>query len=78
MYKVYGYQPAEAGELEFVIGDSYIPSGDVSYNFFGSELGREGLFAHSLELVNFSISVLKEILCLDLQDLYADLWSSPS
>jgi len=50
LYKVYGYQPAEAGELEFVIWNSYIPSSDVSYNFFGSELSREGLFAHSLEL----------------------------
>jgi len=43
LYKVYGYQPAEAGELEFVIWNSYIPSSDVSYNFFGSELSREGL-----------------------------------
>lgn len=50
LYKVYEYQPAEAGELEFVIWNSYIPSSDVSYNFFGQELGRQGLFAHSLEL----------------------------
>lgn len=50
LYKVYGYQPAEAGELEFVIWNSYIPSSDVSYNFFGNDLGRKGLFAHSLEL----------------------------
>ena len=50
LYKVYGYQPAEAGELEFVIWNSYIPSSDVSYNFFGREMNRKGLFAHSLEL----------------------------
>jgi len=50
LYKVYGYQPAEAGEIEFVIWNSYIPSSDVSYNFFGRELDRKGLFAHSLEL----------------------------
>ena len=50
LYKVYGYQPAEAGEIEFVIWNSYIPSSDVSYNFFGRELDKKGLFAHSLEL----------------------------
>jgi len=50
LYKVYGYQPAEAGELEFVIWNSYIPSSDVSYNYFGREVERKGLFAHSLEL----------------------------
>jgi hypothetical protein len=50
LYKVYEYQPAEAGELEFVIWNSYLPSSDVSYNFFGKELGRQGLFAHSFEL----------------------------
>lgn len=50
LYKVYGYQPTEAGELEFVIWNSYIPSSDVSYNFFGKEMERRGLLAHSLEL----------------------------
>lgn len=50
LYKVYEYQPAEAGELEFVIWNSYIPLSDVSYNFFGRGLDRKGLFAHSLEL----------------------------
>ena len=50
LYKVYGYQPAEAGELEFVLWNSYIPSSDVSYNYFGREVERKGLFAHSLEL----------------------------
>jgi len=50
LYKVYGYQPAEAGEIEFVIWNSYIPSSDVTYNFFGREMNRKGLFAHSLEL----------------------------
>lgn len=49
-YKVYGYQPAEAGELELVIWNSYIPSSNLSYNFFGSSIGREGLLAHSVEL----------------------------
>jgi len=50
LYKVYGYQPAEAGELEFVIWNSYVLSSDVSYNFFGREMDRKNLMAHSLEL----------------------------
>lgn len=49
-YKVYGYQPAEAGELELVIWNSYIPSSDLYYSYFGSKTKREGLFAHSVEL----------------------------
>jgi hypothetical protein len=49
-YKVYGYQPAEAGEIEFSLWNSYIPSSESSYNFFGRELSREGLLAHSFEL----------------------------
>jgi hypothetical protein len=49
-YKVYGYQPAEAGEIELVIWNSYIPSSNVLYDYFGEELSREGLLAHSLEL----------------------------
>jgi hypothetical protein len=49
-YKVYGYQPAEAGEIEFSLWNSYIPSSDTPYPFFGKDLSREGLLAHSLEL----------------------------
>lgn len=33
-YKVYGYQPAEAGEIEFSLWNSYIPSSDAAYAFF--------------------------------------------
>jgi len=50
LYKVYGYQPAEAGEVEFVLWNSYIPSSDNTYNFFGTNMARDGLTAHSLEL----------------------------
>lgn len=50
LYKVYGYQPAEAGEIEFSLWNSYLPSSDISYDFFGEELSRQGLLAHSLEL----------------------------
>ena len=49
-YKVYGYQPAEAGEIELSIWNSYIPSSNVYYNFFGQDLSRKGLIAHSFEL----------------------------
>ena len=49
-YKVYGYQPAEAGEIEFSLWNSYIPSSDAPYAFFGEDLSRDGLLAHSLEL----------------------------
>jgi hypothetical protein len=49
-YKVYGYQPAEAGELELVIWNTYIPSSNLTYNYFAKEVSREGLLAHSIEL----------------------------
>jgi len=49
-YKVYEYQPAEAGEIELVIWNTFIPSSDVLYDYFGEELSRKGLLAHSLEL----------------------------
>ena len=49
-YKVYGYQPVEAGELELVLWNSYIPSSNLSYNYFGNQRSREGLWAHSIEL----------------------------
>lgn len=49
-YKVYGYQPTEAGEIEFSLWNSHIPSSDNTYLFFGKELSRQGLWAHSLEL----------------------------
>lgn len=50
LYKVYGYQPTEAGEVEFSIWNSYVASSDVSYKYFGREAERKGLSAHSLEL----------------------------
>ena len=50
LYKVYEYQPAEAGEIEFSLWNSYIASSSLSYDFFGKELSREGMLAHSLEL----------------------------
>jgi hypothetical protein len=49
-YQVYGYTTPDANEKELVYWTSYIPSSDHSYAFFGDTLGRQGLFAHSLEL----------------------------
>jgi len=49
-YKVYGYQPAEAGEIEAALWNSFVASSDVDYSFFGERLSRQGLFAHSIEL----------------------------
>jgi hypothetical protein len=49
-YKVYDYQPTEAGEIEAAMWNSFIISSDVDYNYFGQTLSRQSLFAHSLEL----------------------------
>lgn len=48
-YKVYPYATAEAGEKEIVYWYSYITSAH-DYSFFGKEVAREGLMAHSAEL----------------------------
>src|SRR5690606_6690345 len=48
-YKVYPYATAEAGEKELVYWYSYISS-EHTYSFFGKEVDRQGLMAHSLEL----------------------------
>lgn len=49
-YKVYGYQPVEAGELELVLWNSYIASSNLYYNYFDNERSRQDLLAHSIEL----------------------------
>lgn len=49
-YQVYGYATAEAGEKELVMWNSYIPSSDHSYSFFGETVDRKNLMAHSLEV----------------------------
>jgi len=48
-YKIYPYLTPEAGEKELVYWLSAIGS-DQSYSFFGEEVTRDGLLAHSLEL----------------------------
>ncbi len=48
-YQVYGYQTLDPSEKEFVFWTSFIQSSDHDYSFFGNDVAREGLFAHSLE-----------------------------
>lgn len=49
-YKIYGYATPEAGEKELVYWLSYIPSSDNTYSFFGKNVDRKGLIAHSFEI----------------------------
>ena len=49
-YKIYGYGTPEAGEKELVYWLSYIPSSDHTYYYFGEDVEREGLLAHSFEI----------------------------
>ncbi len=48
-YRIYPYKTVEAGEKEAVYWFSAIGS-DNSYSFFGEDVDRHGLTAHSLEL----------------------------
>ena len=48
-FKVYPYLTAEAGEKELVYWFSAVNS-DHQYSFFGEDVDRNGLLAHSLEL----------------------------
>jgi len=50
LYKVYGYATAEAKEKEIVYWLSAIPSSNQTYSFFGEDVSRDNLMAHSLEL----------------------------
>jgi hypothetical protein len=49
-YKIYGYATPDAGETELVYWTTVIPSSDLEYNFFGEDMSREGLMAHSFEI----------------------------
>ena len=49
LFKVYQYQTAEAGEKEIVYWFGAVGS-DNSYTFFGEDVSRDGLTAHSIEL----------------------------
>lgn len=49
-YKIYGYQTLDANEKELVYWYSVIPSSDVTYDYFGNDVERDWLMAHSLEI----------------------------
>ena len=49
-YQVYGYTNLDANEKELVMWNTFIPSSDHNYSFFGEEVGRKGMLAHSMEL----------------------------
>jgi hypothetical protein len=49
-FKIYGYQTVEANAKELVYWYSVIPSSDISYDYFGVEVDRNWLMAHSLEI----------------------------
>jgi len=49
-FKIYGYQTVEANAKELVYWYSVIPSSDISYDYFGVEVERDWLMAHSLEI----------------------------
>lgn len=48
-YQVYGYQTLDPSEKELVYWTTLIPSSDHTYSFFGSDVSRQGLMAHSIE-----------------------------
>lgn len=49
-FQVYGYETLDANEKELVMWNTFIPSSDASYLFFGDTVGRKGMLAHSIEL----------------------------
>lgn len=49
-FQVYGYTTLDANEKELVMWNSYIPVSEQTYSFFGEDVGRGGLLAHSLEV----------------------------
>jgi hypothetical protein len=48
-YKVYQYETPLMGHIEFALWNTYIPKSNLSKPFFGKNLSRQGLFAHSIE-----------------------------
>jgi len=50
LYKVYGWDTAEQGEVELVLWNSYIAQSSGRRAFFDKTVDREGLWAHTLEV----------------------------
>ena len=49
-HQVYGYTTLDANEKELVMWNTFIPSSNETYSFFGETVERQGLMAHSLEV----------------------------
>lgn len=49
-YRVYGYETMEQGEIEVVMWNSAVVQSDGTLSYFGNEVSRDGLWAHSLEV----------------------------
>jgi len=49
-YKVYEYKTRAKNETEIAYWTSYVAKSDLTYSFFGKEVERKGLWAHSAEI----------------------------
>jgi hypothetical protein len=49
-FKVYGYKTPDQGEVELVYWWDYFVQSDMSYEYFGKVLKKEGLQRHSFEI----------------------------
>ena len=49
-FKIYGYKTRDRGEIELVYLNNYIAQSELSQNFFGKQLSREGHLSHSFEI----------------------------
>lgn len=49
-FKIYGYLTTEANAKELVYWYSVVPSSDLNYDYFGKDVNREWLMAHSIEI----------------------------
>jgi hypothetical protein len=67
-YKVYGYKTRAKNEAEIVLWNTYIAQSDLQYSFFGKEVDRQGLWAHSAEIEYGITDRLTVALYLDFED----------
>lgn len=49
-FKVYEYKTADAGAIEFSYWTTYVADSNEDIGYFGDDLSREGLWAHSVEV----------------------------
>ncbi|MBN2129187.1 MAG: hypothetical protein JW741_06805 [Sedimentisphaerales bacterium] len=70
-FKVYEYKTADAGAIEFSHWMTYVSSSDEQMSFFGRDVDREDLWAHSFELeygLSHKFTVGYYVDCLDPED----------